>query len=299
MRTAPLSLLLPSLLSGSLAQETGVYPSCALSCVLEAIPQTPCAATNQTCLCQDLSFSRLVEPCVGERCTIKESLVTANITAKNCDFPDANESERVKLTSMTLFFILPTVSIILRMIVKSVKWSAWGADDSTILPAYVILIGFVPVNIFSERNGAGNNVWTLSFDQLDQFFLSFYISQALYYVSLALIKASILFMFLRIFPGDRVRLALWGTQAVNLMMCLACLFAALFQCQPLSLAWKSWSRDRSGRCINQPHLALSHGLFNVALDVWMLILPVIQIWRLNMKLRQKLGYISMFCLGIL
>ncbi|GJC87571.1 hypothetical protein ColLi_10409 [Colletotrichum liriopes] len=44
-------------------------------------------------------------------------------------------------------------------------------------------------------------------------------------------------------------------------------------------------------------IALSHGGLNVALDVWMLVLPAVQIWGLNMRLREKLGYMSMFCLG--
>ncbi|OHX01242.1 CFEM domain-containing protein, partial [Colletotrichum incanum] len=141
------------------------------------------------------------------------------------------------------------------------------------------------------------NIWTLSFDQVDRFFLAFYINQALYYVSLALIKASILFMFLRIFPGDKVRMLLWSTQVFNLLTCLAFLFVGVFQCQPLSLAWEFWSRDRPGHCVNVPNVALSHGGLNVALDVWMLILPAVQIWSLNMKLREKLGVMSMFCLG--
>ncbi|KAK2009728.1 hypothetical protein LZ32DRAFT_513089, partial [Colletotrichum eremochloae] len=268
-------------------------------CVLKVIPQTSCAATNQTCLCQDSSFFRLVEPCVSVNCTIKEALVTKNMTSKRCNLPKIDESD--KLIHINLLIILPTIAIIIRMIVKLQRWSAWGPDDSTIVPAYVSKVlpssTLARGKLISNSSGAGRDIWTLSFDQVNNFFLIFYISQALYYVSLALTKASILFMFLRIFPGDRVQLALWGTQAVNLMICLACVFAGLFQCHPLSLAWQFWSRDHPGHCTNRPKLALSHGLLNVALDVWMLILPALQIWRLNMKWRQKLGVMSMFCMG--
>ncbi|KAK2021190.1 CFEM domain-containing protein, partial [Colletotrichum zoysiae] len=127
----------------------------------------------------------------------------------------------------------------------------------------------------------------------------FYLSQILYYVSLAVTKASILFLLLRIFPGDRVRLVIWGTQAFNLMLCLACVFAEIFACQPIDMAWHFMSPGYHGHCIDQLNLALSHGAINVALDVWMLILPVTQIWRLNMKWRKKFGITTMFCMGLL
>ncbi|WDK09131.1 CFEM domain-containing protein [Colletotrichum graminicola] len=220
MRAASLLTLLPSLLSICLAQEAAGYPPCALRCILQALPQTTCAATNQTCLCHDSTLSRLVEPCISAGCTIKEALVTANITSKSCGFPEGDDSARATLASLNLLTILPTVSIILRMKVKIRRWSAWGADDSTIVAAYVLMLTFVPINILLERNGQGRNLWTFSFDQVDRFFLIYYISQPVYYASLALIKASILLLLLRIFPGGGIRLTLWGTQAVNLIICV-------------------------------------------------------------------------------
>lgn len=38
---------------------------------------------------------------------------------------------------------------------------------------------------------------------------------------------------------------------------------------------------------------------NIALDVWMVILPFTQLYHLGLKLRKKVGVIAMFSVGIL
>ncbi|KZL77393.1 CFEM domain-containing protein, partial [Colletotrichum tofieldiae] len=194
--------------------------------------------------------------------------------------------------------LLPTLSIVLRLILKLSGLSPWGADDVSILLAYVILIGFLPNADLSEKGGAGRDLWTLSPNQIDTFLLALYILEILYHTSIALTKASILFLFIRVFPGEKLRIVLWATQAFNLLTAIVFNLAAIFQCQPVHLAWTGWSRQEEGRCFSMPHVGCIHGILNIVMDVWMLVLPLTQVLRLNMKWRNKFTVISMFSLGI-
>lgn len=65
------------------------------------------------------------------------STVTQNLTWTVCQYPLSNEVPKTKVVRMVLFAVLPTLSIILRIVVKVARLSTWGWDDYSILLAYV------------------------------------------------------------------------------------------------------------------------------------------------------------------
>ncbi|KAF6805962.1 CFEM domain-containing protein [Colletotrichum plurivorum] len=201
---------------------------------------------------------------------------------------------------MVLFAVLPTLSIVLRMVVKVARLSTWGWDDYSILLAYAILVTYVSMHFYLEDNGAGRDLFTLTDRQITNFFKGFYVLQHLYHSCIDLIKASILFMYLRIFhlPDEKIRIVLWITQGVNLTNGLIFIFVGVFQCQPISLAWTFWTGEATGKCIDIVKLALAHASINIGLDVWILILPLTQIWTMNLARKKKIGIIFMFSLGL-
>ncbi|KAK1493080.1 CFEM domain-containing protein, partial [Colletotrichum cuscutae] len=224
--------------------------------------------------------------------------ITKNITQTECGFPVEDDFAAVKIMRLVLFFTLPTFAIIIRLVVKIARISPWGFDDSTILLTYIIMFGFIPVNHVAELNGAGRDIWSLTFDQIDLYFLTFYIGQLLYVFTLTLIKSSILFMYLRIFPGEKFRWVLWTTQVVTVGLGMGSVFLVAFQCQPVGKAWKQWTGEENGHCVPVPPLGVVHGAVNIVLDVWMLILPASQVLFLNMKPRKKWAVMFMFSLGL-
>ncbi|KAK1529309.1 CFEM domain-containing protein [Colletotrichum costaricense] len=289
-------------------------PPCALPCLLGGLNQTNCPTNDQTCLCQDDDFIKFVEGCVVMSCPLKYAIITQNITWTACDFPLHNEVPATKVARIVLFAMLPTLAIILRLITKFARLSPWGWDDYTIIVAYIILVAYVSLHVFLEDNGAGRDLWTLSDSEITHFFKvfdacrvsadvissGFYALQTLYHSCIDIIKASILFMYLRIFhlPGEKITIALWVTQALNLMNGVIFIFVGLFQCNPVSLAWTFWTGDATGKCLNIVYLALAHAGINIALDVWMLILPLTQVWGMNLARRKKFAIMFMFSLGL-
>lgn len=54
-----------------------------------------------------------------------------------------------------------------------------------------------------------------------------------------------------------------------------------------------------GTCIDLNAFAYAHSGVNIALDVWIIGLPIHEIWKLNMPIRWKLQAMAMFAVGIL
>ncbi|KZL78094.1 CFEM domain-containing protein [Colletotrichum tofieldiae] len=117
--------------------------------------------------------------------------------------------------------------------------------------------------------------------------------------TLSFVKASILFMYLRIFPDEKFRIILWCTQLFNCLLLIAFVAGTVGACQPLNFFWSGWTGEMKGKCFNLNAFVLCHGVFNVVLDLWMLILPATQLYSLRMKLGKKIGVMLMFGVGIL
>lgn len=113
-----------------------------------------------------------------------------------------------------------------------------------------------------------------------------------------MIKISLCFLYIRIFSNSALQKVLWGTQIFNVLLVLAFLFADFGQCIPLSYFWNAWDKEHLGSCFNINAMAYAHSAINIALDVWMLLLPATEVWKLNMSLK-KLGVSAMFAIGIL
>ncbi|KAF4878604.1 hypothetical protein CGCSCA1_v002404 [Colletotrichum siamense] len=276
-------------------------PTCAKPCIAEGLNRTACPTSNKTCLCQDPNYIDFVEDCVLDHCLPIDALATQNYTWYECGFPAENDFTSTVVPRLVMFFVLPTLSIILRLVVKFSRVSSWGADDLMILITFGFLIAFVPLNANAGRSGAGQDMWTLTVDQITEYFKNFYVIQALYYSTIAFLKASILFMYLRIFPSERFRTVLWGTQAVNLAISVTFVLLGIFQCRPIHLAWKAWRGDSEsqGTCMDVVIIAIIYSTIQVGLDILMLILPLTQILGLNMKWSKKFGLMFMFSLGLL
>lgn len=114
-----------------------------------------------------------------------------------------------------------------------------------------------------------------------------------------MVKASICFLYIRIFQNTTFRRVVWATQAFNGLLVLAFVSADFGQCRPLSHFWYSWDGDHDGVCFNINAYSKAHSAINIALDFWMLILPATQIWKLNMSTKRKCEAMAIFAVGLL
>ncbi|OHW98977.1 CFEM domain-containing protein [Colletotrichum incanum] len=286
-------------------------PSCAIRCIDHEIGYSNCSIADQECMCHDDVFATSVQKCVVQNCTVKEALVAQNQSSTACHVP-VTELNFFHQWFRPLLFGLPTFFMMGRLTNKWLRVSPWGWDDTTIIVAYFTTDSN---SLIAERAGAGRDIWALTPDQITELLLVamniprkalntnvrqiWYIFGVLYFVSLAFIKISIIFLYFRIFPDEKFRKALWLTQVFNVLLLISFVAAQLALCQPLKLAWVGWTKEIEGKCFNRNVFIILHGAINVALDLWMLILPLTQLYGLHMQIRKKLGVMLMFSIGIL
>ena len=178
---------------------------------------------------------------------------------------------------------------------------SFSADDWVVLAT--LFVGLPSVLILSlglAANGLGRDVWALDGDgTLVDFAFYFFLSEILYIALMAMIKLAFSLFYLTIFPGKRVRRLLWVTVAVQLAFGLAFVVKDAVQCLPPDWYWKRMVDDsgRQGRCINVHVSGWVNGVAGVVIDLWLLAIPLVQIRKLKLHWKKKVGVGIMFVVG--
>ncbi|KAF4492425.1 hypothetical protein CGGC5_v001892 [Colletotrichum fructicola Nara gc5] len=250
------------------------FPNCAVICVMDALPRSPCRALDAACLCADTTFMDLVAPCIKVKCTMAERLDSVRVSATACGVTVADNTALPRYLTGILF-ALPTVFIGIRILNKILNPLPWGADDFMAIIGYVCTIPLVPLIYRSLNIGLGNPVWTVTPTKMVEFLQMLFATQILY------VCCSSFFEFSQHAASE---------QSFGPPMC-----------RPLSLYWTGWDKNESyknERCLDFNRFILSNAIINIILDVWMLILPLTQLYKLNLILRKKIGVMLMFSVGL-
>ncbi|WZH46769.1 hypothetical protein QYS62_007875 [Fusarium acuminatum] len=281
------------------AQLPAGLPECGMKCLLSTVVQPAFSNATQEQLCHDSNFTVVMSGCLQENCSTRETLKVVNISATQCDLPLRNDGPTLRISSLTVFSLAIT-SFVVRSISKYLERSYWGFDDSFMVLAVISwkhLIDITSLSVIDD--GVGRDVWTLSEQETVSLFKFFYFQQLDYFLVLGLIKTSVLFFYLRIFPDHKFRIAVWVTHSFNLISTAVCFILMLTIRRPISVNWNGWADIYPrGKIRSQKILYACHGIMNIALDVWMVILPFTQLYHLGLKLRKKAGVIAMFSVGI-
>ena len=117
-------------------------------------------------------------------------------------------------------------------------------------------------------------------------------------------KTSILLFYLRLFgtPGARLgfRKLLHVTQALVVVWLIASVVPGIFRCHPIDDSWNPLvvgAPDVRQYCNDSNTYYVSTSVFNVALDFWILVLPLSIVWTLQLSGRRKIGLSAIFLLG--
>lgn len=163
----------------------------------------------------------------------------------------------------------------------------------------ILVVGFLATSIIGQRDGLGRDVWVSTPEQITGFMKIVFVFEVLYSTSLALIKMSICFLYLRLFPNKDFHRVVRITQVINVLILVGFLLTDLTQCKPMSYFWTHWDGQHKGWCINSNAMIWAQAAVNIGLDIWLLALPASQLWILNVPDRKRLGVHVMFGLGIL
>ncbi|KAM0692428.1 hypothetical protein Q7P36_008631 [Cladosporium allicinum] len=115
----------------------------------------------------------------------------------------------------------------------------------------------------------------------------------IYLWTLACLKLSQLCLYNRVFHLH-LRYWIWTGTSLVIIWAVAFTFSFIFLCSPIK---QQWSLERLGHCIDQITVLKSLIATNIVTDVFIFILPIRSVWKLQMRKTEKIAVISCFALG--
>ncbi|KAJ4306462.1 hypothetical protein N0V88_001264 [Collariella sp. IMI 366227] len=282
----------------TLVEAYAALPSCAQSCMGSAIARSPCPLTDVSCICSDQKLNDAALACVRSSCTVRESLVTKNVTSHLCGLPIKTDSSLIPLYSV--FVALAVIAVVLRLFARVLTQAYFWWDDLANLLSFVCAAIFTGFNIKAIEIGQGKEMWFVPFDNITTVVRMFFGDMLLYTVGRLFFRASILLFYLRVFPkaDNRFNRLLVGTMIFNVIYNFSFIMAVVLQCQPLPYFWSQWEGAHEGHCGNYNVLAWVAATTGIVFDIWMLALPLSQLLALTLPWRKKLVGGLMFFFGI-
>ncbi|KAM5344589.1 hypothetical protein ACJ41O_013124 [Fusarium nematophilum] len=249
-------------------------PQCARSCLSDAISKSNCGSDDSNCLS------------------------THNSTNTYCDVPIRDRTGSM-LKATVILIVLSSVSIFLRFVSKIfLMHSDFGLDDLfTCISFFCCIVPITALTIHGPfKYGFGKDIWTLDFDEITKAGFYFYIQGLFYFPLVSLLKMALLFFYLRIFVGLAYNL-LWGTIIFNAIYGILFLFIHAFQCTPISLFWTRWDGEHHGTCLSANAYTWANAAISIALDLWMLAIPLWFLRSLKLHWKKKIAVGAMFIVG--
>ncbi|CZS96317.1 uncharacterized protein RAG0_05695 [Rhynchosporium agropyri] len=232
--------------------------------------------------------------CVLAECTVHETFALLNATAVACKFPAESRQGGLKVVVLGCG-ITSTLVVLIRLILRLVAQQSYGVDDwltlIALFPYFVMFYATYRITL----EGLGKHLWDVQESAAEHILLWFYIIRFLYVFCNGLIRLSILAFYLRVFVDKKFQLIVKLTIVCNVLFTLSIMCASLFECIPVSVAWQV--SLKGGRCLDYSAASWAYGSITVAVDILTLVLPLMQIWNLQMTLQKKISVCLVFTLG--
>ncbi|OJI99279.1 hypothetical protein ASPVEDRAFT_80895 [Aspergillus versicolor CBS 583.65] len=204
-------------------------------------------------------------------------------------------------TYITATAVITSIDFILvafRLLWRSIVQQSVGTDDVFIGLAMASQIVITVVGDLACRysfgrhrsdipKSGGNVVLGLKY---------FWLFQILYKLTICFNKLSLLSLYLRLFPSKTFRTLCYVTIAIIVGGSIGFIFATVFQCIPV---YASWHKQTPGmKCIDNAAFRWSWAAYNTASDIWIFLMPLPRLARLQLDRTRKAGLIVIFSLGL-
>ncbi|KAI5803976.1 hypothetical protein DFH27DRAFT_462768, partial [Peziza echinospora] len=192
------------------------------------------------------------------------------------------------------------LAVALRAYSRGIVIKALGADDWTMFAAWFIDIVYLAILGESARLGTGLHAVDMRPEWLTPVLKMVLVIQAVYYICIYLIKTSILLFYIRFARNANPAFHLSAKSTIHLLTLFLglCLLVVFLQCRPLEKAWLPAQYAAAGRCIDSTAFFYSTSIFNILTDVWILVLPLRLLWRIQRPRFEKVALLGVFAMGV-
>ncbi|KAJ5747305.1 uncharacterized protein N7511_009001 [Penicillium nucicola] len=191
---------------------------------------------------------------------------------------------------------ISTVIVAMRFYARLGLMKITGREDWAILISLVSALVYLGLVAAQYHYGMGIHSDLLSRHVLQQQLKCLWAAIPFYNASLAFTKFSILFQYLRIFPGRSFRLACYIMMAIVATYSTWAIISGFVNCVPVA---KFWNHDIPGTCLTFETVWFFNASMNIATDISLLLLPMPLLSKLQLPRTQKLALMGVFAMGIL
>jgi hypothetical protein len=198
-----------------------------------------------------------------------------------------------------LFTVLADILITSRLIFnRFYRVRVFSLDDWVILVTLPIKIGISIVNRLGiYQHGLGKDIWTLAPEEVSLFAFYVWLGVQFYFLLMTFVKVILSLFLLSLFSGPILRRILWGTVIFHILAGLTYSMVGAFSCTPVDYTWSQYSTESEGTCLDKLAPYISYGSLTVASDIWLLAVPMTQLYKLRLHWKKKIGAGIMFLLG--
>lgn len=151
-----------------------------------------------------------------------------------------------------------------------------------------------------ESHGLGTDIWAVPFSDITTIFKAWYTLFVIYITFRDFVRLSILLFYQRIFGHvPLARRLIQFSFVLIITCCISFDCAILFGCTPIEYYWTAWEGRGGGSCISTHDIFWAGAFVTIAIDIWVMLVPIPFILRLNLSLRKKILSAIMFTFGIL
>ncbi|KAI1765667.1 hypothetical protein GGR53DRAFT_465140 [Hypoxylon sp. FL1150] len=215
--------------------------------------------------------------------------------------PSWNHPGAITAAAASMLFV-STFCVLYRLYIRIFVVRAKGWDDLFVFLYLILgLTGGISLCI-APQYGLGKHFVTLQFSEIMSYLKVFYVINASYTMSTTLIKLSLLFQYLRVFPSGIMRkicitmiivVAIWG---------VVYSFMGWVPCFPVSGYWNMTEKAAcygfGSRNANKFFVTyIAHTSFNTILDMIVFAIPVPLYFQKGTVRRTKLGLIGLIMMG--
>ncbi|KAG6362551.1 hypothetical protein INS49_007643 [Diaporthe citri] len=192
-----------------------------------------------------------------------------------------------------------TLSVLLRLGSRLVQDAGLRADDYLIIVALILCIGTCVVTVRMTGAGAGRHIWALRTEEVVETSLYLFALAIVYSLAAMAIKMSIILLYVRVFStaNTAFRRCIFAAEFLTMALSVTFIVVILAACQPLQFFWTQYDGVSEGTCISTSSFFVAFSIFNVSVDVFLLVLPIPMVLKLHMSVRKKLIVCALTMLG--
>ncbi|KAJ5103607.1 integral membrane PTH11-like protein [Penicillium argentinense] len=172
----------------------------------------------------------------------------------------------------------------------------WAFDDYLIVWATAMGIAVcVSGLVYGPPYGFGRHIEAVPTEDLKIFMMGDYIFSHFYNAAIVGTKLSVLALYHRIFVTRSFRLMVISTAVFIFLWFCAMEISLGLECRPIQVFWDA---SVKGKCNNLVALTYFTNIVNLVADIWIFILPLPVIYKLQISISRKIGLSFLFGVGL-